>query len=85
MVVLYVWLDSGRTRSAEVTAVRSLPLRRLAISTTVLVAIRPFVVQPVRKVVNGFLLIAVVGAVLVPARLPLDAGRGSSSDGVPPR
>ncbi len=76
VIVLFVWLDPGARASAEVAAVRSFPLRRLAVSTAVLLAIRPFVVQPVRQVVNAFLLIAVVGAVLVPAGLPLDVLAG---------
>ncbi len=76
VVVLYVWLDSGARTSANVAAVRSFPLRRLAVSTAVLVAVRPFVVGPVRRMVNAFLLIAVVGAAFVPAGLPLDVLTG---------
>jgi uncharacterized protein (TIRG00374 family) len=76
VVLLYLWLDSGARTAADVTDVRSFPLRRLAISTAVLVAVRPFVVHPIRKVLNAFLLIAVVGAVLVPAGLPFDVLAG---------
>ncbi len=76
VILLYLWLDPGASASAEVAAVRSFPLRRLAVSTAVLIAIRPFVVRPLRRVINGFLTIAIVGAVFVPAGLPLDVLTG---------
>ena len=76
VVLLYLWLDGGARTAGEVAELRSFPLRRLAISTAVLFAVRPFVVRPVRRVISGFLLIAVLGAILVPAGLPFDVLAG---------
>ena len=76
VTVLYVWLDDGARTAIDVAEVRSFPLRRLAVSTAILFAVAHFVVRPARRVVHGFLLITVVGAVLVPAALPLDVLAG---------
>jgi len=73
---LHALFDSGSRTPPDLVDLRSFPLRRLAVSTAVLVAVRPFLVHPARRVVNAFLLIAVVGAVMTPAGLPLDVVTG---------
>lgn len=73
---LHRWLDPGAVVPVDVAEVRSFPLRRLALPIAIFLALRPYLVRPVRRVFDTVVVLTVVSAVLTPAGLPLDVVAG---------
>lgn len=76
VALLHAWLDSGASSSEALADVRNFPLPRIAFSTATLLAVRPHLVRPLRRVVEVLLFLAVFGALFVPAAMPFDVLAG---------